>query len=347
MTRLLLVAILFSSIMVLQTGCKKDNQSLSTPTTSSPLPEAMLVPDADPTEYTMANYQDALDDVVYDGDRLIFKNLSHFYTTAMALDSVGDSTAYTWFQNLGFVTSLYDEYDDALENAPEDADQAGMIAYYDNYTNSLVYNSTDETWDVNAMNGTFARLLNSEHKAVIGDNIFYSDIDWNIMVGSADEAQIPTYLAQGVEQEDENAIVKNNRVGLKTTNSPCLPVGFDIFMGDIACGSPASKKSEVRFKVWQIVGWNNQIYTGATITVKHKKRGKFGFGFWSAESRGSQVGGYFEGIYFNQAKIYGNSAKVHEYEVRRVQGNLSSICWHDIQVCVAPMCNGVTLCQNW
>src|SRR5215212_7890852 len=118
--KLLLLTLVYVFISTLN-GCKKDHP-VSSPQASEKLPAANLLPDEDETEYTMAQYQDALNDVVYDGNRLVFKNFSHFVTTALALDSLGDSTANNWFGAWGFNNSLYDEFEQALDNAPEDAE---------------------------------------------------------------------------------------------------------------------------------------------------------------------------------------------------------------------------------
>lgn len=345
-SQLALLALLFFFSGVLLTSCKRDNPVL-TPTVNEPAPPAAnLVPDEDETEYTMANYQDALDDVEYDGERLIFRNLSHFVTTAMALDSVGDSTAQLWFQGIGFTNSLYNEFDNALNNVPEDVDEAGLAQYFANNSNAVRYDANnDETWDVNAMGGTFARLLNTDHKAVIGENILYSNYDVNVIVGLADEDLIPTYSTQGFEQDDEYAIVQKNHLGLKTTASGgCLAAGFDIFIGDISCSDPA-KRSKVNLHVWNMKYINGQVYSGATIKIKHQRR-KLAV-LWLPQSRGSQVGSVFEGVYFNQAKIYSASKSYHEYEVYKTPGNLPDLCWSAIQVCVAPMCNNQTMCADW
>lgn len=331
-------------ISMLVSGCKKDTPVSTTVQPDAKLPAAYLVPDEDDTEYSMANYEDALNDVGFDGDRLTFNNLSHFVTTAMVLDSLGDSTADVWFDGLGFTNSLYDEFEDVVGNMP-DATETDIAAYFDNHTNAVKYDEDNDVWDVNAMNGVFARLLNSEHKAVIGGNVFYSDYDVNVTVGQDDEDQIQSYATQGFEQDDENAIVLNNRSGLKTTAGGCLNVGWVYNMGEITCGSPQQKKATIQMEAWRVKGTNNKWYSGAIVRVWHSKRGFLGA--WYKDPRGSQVGGVFQGVYFNQAKIYGNSAYLHEYGVYITQAYLNQICWSYVEVCVAPMCSGETRCRTW
>jgi hypothetical protein len=339
---ILTVFCVFTSVVI--TGCKKDNPVTSLGKSDLAQPAANLVPDEDETEYTMANYQDALDDVSYDGDRLIFNNLSHFVTTAMALDSIGDSTANVWFQNLGFTNSLYNEFIDAIDNMPDAETDAELNSYFENYANAVVYDDNNEVWDVNAKNGLFAKLLNSEHTAKIGGNVYYSDYNVDVTVSLADESLIPTYCAQGYEQDDENAIVLQNKSDLKTTAISCIVMGGVYNMGDITCGDPVQKKATVQMQAWKTKSLNGTWYSGVTIRIWHLKRGLFGL--WFKDYRGSQVGGVFSGVYYNQAKIYGNSAYLHEYYPYK-QGNLSIVCFSDVQICVAPMCSGETICRNW
>lgn len=338
---LLIVCIFFSG--VLMTGCKKDNP-VSKPSVTEPLPQASLVPDEDETAYSMANYQEALDDVEYDGDKLIFNNLSHFFTTAMALDSLGDSTAHIWFQGIGFTNSLYDQYKSAIENMPEDLEDSDMDAYYTTHSNSLVYDGDLDAWHVNAQAPFCAKLLNGAHKAKIGGNIYYSNYDVDVMVGQADESLIPTYAAQSAEQEDEYAIVKFNRTALKTTGTLCVSCGQTYYLGEITCGSPAQKRAKMWMKVFCQYGLRGEKYTATHIIVQQHKRGFLGR--WYKESRGSQVGGNFNGQYFNMAFIYSQSNWEHVYPVY-ANMNWMSVCASDLQICVAPMCSGNTICQNW
>lgn len=341
---LLVMLCFFTGMLV--TGCKKDNPALTPGTPEHELPEANLVPDEDETEYTMENYQEALDNVTYDGDRLVFGNLSHFFVTAMALDSLGDSTANVWFQNLGFTNSLYDEYEDAIENMPDAQTEAELTDYFADYANSTKYNANYEVWDVNAMNGIFARLLDANHTAILGGNVFYSDYDFNITVSIADEGLIPQYLALGEEQDDEYAIILKNRAELKTSApGGCLPLNLVYDMGTIACGSPAQKRARVELQTFKMKNFANIWFSGAIVKVWHDKRGLFGL--WFKDYRGSQVGCVVQGKYFNQAKTYGNSNYLHEYGVYRTPGLLPFICWSYIDVCVAPMCFGQTICNMW
>lgn len=339
---LFIFSLLFVFTTMLVTGCKKENSFSPLEETKLQQPTASLVPDVNETEYSMADYQSALNDVTYDGDRLIFNNLSHFVTTAMALDSLGDSTAQAWFDGLGFTNSLYDEFENAVANMPEEIEPTD---YFAGHPNSVKYDANNDVADVNAINGLFARLLNTQHKAVIGGNIYYSTYDADVTVSLADENFVEAYSTQGFEQDDENAIVIFNRAGLKTTGFDCLQTGWVYNMGEIVCGSPAQKKATIQMEAWKLKGSNNKWYSGAIIRVWHSKRGFLGF--WYKDVRGSQVWGVFEGKFFTQAKIWGNSAYLHEYGVYITQAALSRICFYDVQVCVAPMCSGETICRSW
>jgi hypothetical protein len=342
---LFIVCIFFSGVLI--TGCKKDN-TVTSQSVTEPLPQANLVPDEDETEYTMANYQDALDNVEYDGDKLIFQNLSHFFTVATALDSIGDSTANVWFQDIGFTNSLYVQYKSSIDNMPEDLEDADMDAYYTTHSNSLVYDGDLDAWHVNAQAPFCAKLLNGAHKAKIGGNIYYSNYDVDVMVSQADESLIPTYVAQGTEQNDEYAIVKFNRTAFTTSGPLCLGCGQTYYFGEINCGSPVQKRAKMWMKVFCFTGLNGATFTGAHVIVQQHKRGFMGR--WYKEARGSQVGGMFGTIfnmkYFNMAFIYSQSSWEHVYPVFSNQG-VMNVCVSDLQICVAPMCSGNTICQNY
>lgn len=328
-------------VSLLLNSCRKESSFENNLKGSS----AMLIPETgDEPQYSLSNPQAVLDDITFDGNMLSFNSRDHFVIASLVLDSLGDSTVDAWQQGMGF-TSLYKSFMNTLDLMPDDPEETERTDFFNNNSNTIHYTAATDEWDINAATGGIARLLNTQHKAKIGGNIFYSDYNADVMVGPGEENLIAAYIAQQEDRDDATVYMqRQHTAALKTTGEIWVRVGATRDLDAISCGSPQEKRSRCQIYLHKVFGSS----TGK-VKIFHEKRKWWGFGFWSAESRGSQVSGYFNGKWFWQQKVWGNQAKYHEYNVSHDTGLAA---WGDLlttnlQICVAPMCGGVTLCQSW
>lgn len=333
----LMILALFVSLLL--NSCRKESSFENNFKGSS----AMLIPETgDEPQYSLSNPQEVLDDITFDGNMLSFNSRDHFVIASLVLDSLGDSTVDAWQQGMGF-TSLYKSFMNTLDLMPDDPEETERTDFFNNNSNTIHYAAASDEWDINAATGGIARLLNVQHKAKIGGNIFYSDYNADVMVGPGEENLIAEYATQN-DRDDQSAYVQRQHVALKTTGEIRVKIGETRNLGAISCGSPQEKKSRCEIYLHKIFGSS----TGK-VKIWHEKRKWWGFGFWSAESRGSQVSCNVGASWFWQQKVWGNQAKYHEYHVSYATGlaSWSDLLITNLQICVAPMCGGVTLCQSW
>lgn len=321
-------------ILIATISCKKEASpsGLDAP----PTVYAALAAETDSTEYNMANAQQALDDVELVDDRLKFRNREHLLITALVLDSIGDSLAQDWMQNLGF-SSLYNEFTDALDEMP--GDESEQAQFFSENTNAVFHEPTYDIINVNAGFFILSRVINSEHKAWIGDNIFYSDYHADVLVGPNDEAMIETYKDQEESQNNTTAYVQRQHTAYKTTGAFVAHYGQSSYIGEVNCGSPISHMS----KSWLYMARYFDVYYVAAVNVFNYKR--HWFGGWTTEKRGAQVSGTFNSLYYWQQKVWPNHAYVHNFS--NYWGPSSSVVGSNIDICIAPVCNGITVCQNF
>ena len=319
------------------TACKKD-----TVEPHVQLKGSHSLADEEDGSYSVADYQAALDDVEVVSGKLKFVNSEHFIVTGMVLDSLGDSLTQIWYQDKGFTNLLYNRFASAIDNMP-DGSEDEIAGHFANYTNEVVYNAADETWTINAACASMARLVDADHKCLIGDNIFYTEYGVNVTVAATDEASIPTYAAMNDDYQDAYAIVTHNNIsGQKTTAGTCVKPGERVYMGQINCGVPLKKRADVWFRNIVYYGPFGFTISQGTVEVINQKRSVLGR--WVREIRGTYLScNDANGKYFSKFQA---STGTEFITIGQLPGK-TEYCISNLLVCVSPMCDGGTRCKSW
>lgn len=322
----------------------------------------------DPSKtYSMAEYQQALDDVQLDENgHMVFNNMNHLDVVLSALDSLGDSTAISWENGLGF-SSLKIQYINTLNayaqlmNSPQTT-QAQAQQFWAANSNVAVM-SADNT-DINATDEGLAWVLAGDHKAYIDDMVLYSDRNNFITLPTVNQSSIPNYMNLSNSINDStHRLFAARSIWSAAPNQLCttgLYLGTQTYnLNDIQCGSPLQKKTTVNCQVINGLVWatcGGSGYIREKVNIHNYKRGFLGF--WYNDNRNVHVYGYFGpgvGVYYNFTAFSVNSYSFTVYNasytcipVWAVNMLVQySYCFRNGAVCAFPMCNGSTLCDSY
>jgi|GEM_PF-4460824 len=356
---ILLTVILGISVSVYQ-SCKKPESSKKSTSSAN---RSMFR--TDPTKtYSMADYQQAFDDVQLDGaGHMIFNNMNQLDVVLRAVDSLGDSVAISWQNSISF-SSIGLQYSNVMSAYSQLMGGQPTMAQVQQFwsANANVAIIDQNTSEVNTSEPTIAWVLGSDHIAYVDDITLYSDRSNFITLPTVIDNTIPNYVAgTSSVNDDVHRIYAAKSIWSNYSNQLCttgLYLGTQTYnMNDLQCGSPLQRKTTANCQVVNGLAWGTCGGSGwirQLVNVHNYRRGAFGF--WYNDTRYDHVYGYFgpgTGVYYNWTMncTSGTFYVFNQYYSCLSASNLNqlvaaSFCFKNGAVCSYPMCN-TTICQNF